>query len=97
MTEMELKAEVASLRNELATLRDLIAGGDLASGVNRLAQKIERQRQALDRLHTRVVNQRFHLRTLDELGRGLTKDEYETARAAVTNEQVKDRLVGVIA
>lgn len=89
--------EIVRLRAEVADLRDALKahaeGG--STGADRLALKIVRQREALDRLHTRVVNQRFYLRTLNELGRGLTKEEYEVARDAVQNEQVKERLVGV--
>ena len=95
--EMRLKAEVSSLRSELSALRDLLDGGDLPSGVNKLAWKIERQRRALDVLNRRVLSQRFYLRIVDELGRGLTKEEYVEARDRVENEQVKQRLLEEVA
>jgi hypothetical protein len=41
-----------------------------------LQAKVVAQAAALDRLHSRVVNQRFQLRTLNNLGRGLTKEEF---------------------
>ena len=91
---LKLKNEAYELRDEIAALKALI-DGDIPAGVSRLMSKADRQRAALDKLHTRVVNQRFHLRTLNELGRGLTKEEYEAARDHVENDQVKDRLVGV--
>lgn len=92
--ELKLRNEAYELRDEIKALKALI-DGDIPAGVSRLMSKVDRQRAALDKLHTRVVNQRFHLRTLNELGRGLTKEEYEVARDRVENDQVKDRLVGV--
>lgn len=38
--------------------------------------KVARQRRALDRLNRRVRSQRRVLRALNDLGRGLTRDEY---------------------
>lgn len=99
---MDDKELIANLRSQVFALREEVAGlkakldGDRDEAFSRLMTSKDRQREALDRLHTRVVNQRFHLRTLNELGRGLTKEEYLEARDAVQNEQVKDRLVGVI-
>jgi hypothetical protein len=57
-----------------------------------LQAKVAAQTAALDRLHTRVVNQRFQLRTLNEMGRGLTRDEFITARDKVENEQTRSRI-----
>jgi hypothetical protein len=37
-------------------------------------------------LNKRVVNQRFVLRTLDELGRSLSADEYRAARDATNSD-----------
>lgn len=57
-----------------------------------LQAKVAAQAAALDRLHNRVVNQRFQLRTLNELGRGLTRDEFVTYRDKETNEQTVKRI-----
>jgi hypothetical protein len=38
------------------------------------------------------VNQRFQLRTLNELGRGLTTDEFLAAKEKVENEQTAKRI-----
>ena len=57
-----------------------------------LQMKVAAQAKALDALHTRVVNQRFQLRTLNEMGRGLTREEFTAARDAVSNGQVRERI-----
>lgn len=57
-----------------------------------LQAKVAAQKAALDQLHTRVVNQRFQLRVLNELGRGLTREEFLKARDAVENEQTAKRI-----
>lgn len=57
-----------------------------------LQAKVAAQGAALDRLHSRVVNQRFQLRTLNEMGRGLTREEFVKARDAVDNEQTRERI-----
>lgn len=54
--------------------------------------KVAAQARALDVLHSRVVSQRFQLRTLNELGRGLTREEFLKARDAVGNEQTVRRI-----
>lgn len=57
-----------------------------------LQAKVQAQRVALDALNRRVLSQRFQLRTLNEMGRGLTREEFLAAKAEVSNEQVSDRL-----
>ena len=57
-----------------------------------LQAKVKAQSRALDELHSRIVNQRFQLRTLNELGRGLTREEFLKARDAVDNEQARTRI-----
>lgn len=57
-----------------------------------LQAKVAAQKAALDALHSSVVRQRFQLRTLNELGRGLTKDEFLVAKKAVENEQAAKRI-----
>ena len=43
-------------------------------------------------MNRRVVSQRFVLRALDRLGRSLTAEEYRAARAAIANDQLRDRV-----
>ena len=57
-----------------------------------LQAKVAAQAVALNALHNRVVNQRFQLRTLNELGRGLTREEFLKARDAIENDQTRDRI-----
>lgn len=57
-----------------------------------LQAKVAAQKAALDQLHSRVVNQRFQLRVINELGRGLTREEFLKARDAEVNAQTRDRI-----
>lgn len=57
-----------------------------------LQAKVAHQKAALDKLHSRVANQRFQLRTLNELGRGLTREEFLKAKAEVENEETRKRI-----
>lgn len=57
-----------------------------------LQSKVAAQKAALDTLHSTVVRQRFQLRTLNELGRGLTREEFTKARDAEENEQTRKRV-----
>jgi uncharacterized coiled-coil protein SlyX len=57
-----------------------------------LQAKVAAQAKALDVLHNRVVNQRFQLRTLNELGRGLTREEFLKARDAIESDQTRKRV-----
>jgi len=70
---VELTAERDALRAQLE--------GDLPSATRWLQRKVWRQAAALDALNRRVVAQRFVLRTLDELGRSLSTEEYQAARS----------------
>jgi len=54
--------------------------------------KVAAQKKALDRQHSTIVRQRFQLRTLNELGRGLTVEEFLKARDAVDNDQTVKRI-----
>lgn len=85
------RIELASLRDQLKAYEAMEAG-DIPQACTWLQSKAFRQGKALDRLNRRVLNQRLQLRTLNELGRGLTPEEYREARAKVTNEQVLARL-----
>jgi hypothetical protein len=79
-------------RADVQWIVQALESGDRGAAVERLLRKCLRQREALDLLHTRVVNQRFQLRTLNELGRGLSKDEFLAVRAQVGNEAVRERI-----
>jgi uncharacterized coiled-coil protein SlyX len=57
-----------------------------------LQAKVAAQKSALDALHSTVVRQRFQLRILNELGRGLTTEEFLKARDAEQNEQTRKRI-----
>lgn len=56
-----------------------------------LQMKVAAQKQANDRMHSTVVRQRFVLRTLERLGRGLTPEEWKEARD-LENEQARQRI-----
>jgi hypothetical protein len=87
----DVRAELVELTAERDALRAQLAG-DLPSGTRWLQRKVWRQAAELDRLNRRVASQRFVLRTLDELGRSLTAEEYQVARNAVSNLQLRDRI-----
>ena len=57
-----------------------------------LQAKVAAQAKALDALHSSVVRQRFQLRTLNELGRGLTTEEFLLAKKKIENEQTAKRI-----
>jgi hypothetical protein len=90
----DLRLELVELTAERDALRAQLAG-DLPAATRWLQRKVWRQATELDRLNRRVTSQRFVLRTLAELGRTLTADEYRTARDAVTDPQLQDRIDGV--
>lgn len=85
----DLRAQVVELAAERDALRAQLEG-DLPRATRWLQRKVWRQAAALDALNRRIVTQRFVLRTLDELGRSLTAEEYLTARARITNGQLRD-------
>jgi hypothetical protein len=87
----DVRAELVELTAERDALRAQLAG-DLPAGTRWLQRKVWRQAAELDKLNRRVASQRFVLRTLDELGRSLTAEEYRVARNAVSNIQLRDRI-----
>jgi hypothetical protein len=87
----DLRAELVELAAERDALRAQLEG-DLPAATRWLQRKVWRQTVVLDALNRRVVSQRFVLRTLDELGRSLTVDEYRAARAGIANSQLRDRI-----
>jgi hypothetical protein len=81
---LELAAERDALRAQLE--------GDLPTATRWLQRKVWRQAVELDRLNRRVTSQRFVLRTLDELGRSLTAEEFRAARDTISDAQLLDRI-----
>ena len=90
----DLRHELVEMTAERDALRAQLAG-DLPAATRWLQRKVWRQAAELDRLNRRVASQRFVLRTLTELGRTLTADEYRAARDAITDAQLKDRIENV--
>jgi hypothetical protein len=90
-TTTDLRHELVELAAERDALRAQLEG-DLPAATRWLQRKVWRQAVELDRLNRRVTSQRFVLRTLDELGRSLTAEEFRTARDAVSNAQLLDRI-----
>ncbi|MBO0869884.1 MAG: hypothetical protein J2P15_15090 [Micromonosporaceae bacterium] len=90
-TGTDLRAQLVELAAERDALRAQLCG-DLPKATRWLQRKVWRQAAALDALHRRVVSQRFVLRTLTDLGRSLTTEEYRSARAAVGNDALRDRI-----
>lgn len=87
----KLHEENLRLKSENKMLR--LSHGELSSDDQSwLQMKVESQRKALDTLNRKVLSQRFRLRTLNVMGRDLTKDEYLAARDAIENEQVQKRI-----
>ena len=78
-----LRLQVVELTAERDALRAQLAG-ELPQATRWLQRKVWRQAAALDALNRRVVTQRFVLRTLDGLGRSLSAEEYQAARARET-------------
>ncbi|HZN74950.1 MAG TPA: hypothetical protein VFC00_25220 [Micromonosporaceae bacterium] len=91
MTDSTERSELVELVAERDALRAQL-DGDLPRATRWLQRKVWRQAAALDVLNRRVVSQRFVLRTLDELGRSLTADEYGVARNRITDAQLRDRI-----
>jgi hypothetical protein len=90
-TTTDLRHEFLELAAERDALRAQL-DGDLPSATRWLQRKVWRQARELDRLNRRVTSQRFVLRTLDGLGRSLTAEEFRTARDALSNAQLRDRI-----
>ncbi|HLL64175.1 MAG TPA: hypothetical protein VK453_00330 [Micromonosporaceae bacterium] len=87
----DLRSQLVELTAERDALRAQVAG-DLPLATRWLQRKVWRQAAALDVLNRRVVSQRFVLRTLEELGRSLTAEEYRGARARIPDPHLRDRV-----
>ena len=90
-TSSDPRAELIELRAERDALQAQLAG-DIPAATRWLQRKVLRQAAALDVLNRRVATQRFVLRTIENLGRSLSTEEYRTARAEITNEQLRARI-----
>jgi hypothetical protein len=91
MTTPDLRARLVELSAERDALRAQL-DGDLPAATRWLQRKVWRQAAALDTLNRRVISQRFVLRTLGELGRSLTAEEYQAARARIANLALRERI-----
>jgi hypothetical protein len=91
-------ADAAGLRRQLLEVtreRDALRAqleGDIPSATYWLQAKVWRQAAALDTLNRRVTAQRLVLRTLEQMGRGLTRAEFLAARNTLTDPQLRDRI-----
>lgn len=74
----QAQEEIRSLEQELKITREAV-DGKTANSLSWMQSKADRQREALRNLNKRVVAQRFVLRTLESLGRGLTEEERNAA------------------
>lgn len=87
MTDDQLRIEklTEELRAARLTIGELRArlDGDALNAQSWLQQKAHAQRKALRLLNRRIVNQRLMLRTINETGRGLTREEWATVRATL--------------
>jgi hypothetical protein len=90
-TTTDLRHEVLELAAERDALRAQLEG-DLPTATRWLQRKVWRQARELDRLNRRVISQRFVLRTLDELGRSLTAEEFRAARDALPDARLRERI-----
>jgi len=90
-TSSDPRAELVELRAERDALLAQLAG-DIPAATRWLQRKVLRQRAALDVLNGRIATQRFVLRTIENLGRSLSPEEYRTARAEIANEQLRARI-----
>lgn len=80
----ELSSDNVALRAQLE--------GNIPLATAWLQAKVDRQRKVLNQRNRTAVGQRFVLRTLESLGRGLTRDEYIVARKAEPNAQLRERI-----
>ena len=91
---MDFQARAQELFEENAILKAQLEG-HRDEALARLQAKVQRQRAANDLLQRRVVNQRFVLSTIEKLGRGLTRDEWNEHRGARPDAEMEEGLVTV--
>lgn len=90
-TDADLRTQLVELAAECDALKAQLEA-DLPTATQWLQRKVWRQAAALDLLNRRIVSQRFVLRTLDGLGRSLSAEEYRTARDAIGNQALRERI-----
>lgn len=88
---LALRARVNDLTGENQALRDQLEG-NIPAATAWLQTKVWRQRAVLDRENRTLIGQRFALRTLESLGRGLTREEYLLARKAAGNDRIPEKV-----
>jgi hypothetical protein len=76
----DLRQKHSLLLEEVGILRAM-QEGDNVRFQSRAYQKIQRQRNMLNVFQRRLRGQRLHLRFINELGRGLTSEEWATAKS----------------
>ena len=76
----DIRQELLEARREISALKQ-VAEGHPDWHAQWLQSKVERQRKMLDRLTLTVTGQRLVLRAINNLGRGLTREEYVRERA----------------
>lgn len=86
---MDYQAKARELYEENGILRAQLEG-HRDQALSALQAKIARQRKANDALQRRVVNQRFVLSTMEKLGRGLTKAEWDEHHSARPDAELED-------
>ena len=95
LTETEARAELTRAREKIYELeadRDALChqlNGEREKAYWWLTSKVVRQSKANDAMHSVIVRQRFILRTLETLGRGLTREEWAHARSQVREQEAQ--------
>jgi hypothetical protein len=88
---VEAQAAVAEARAAERAMLDQLEGR-IPEATYWLQMKVLRQRRALDARQRKAESRAFVLRTLEKLGRGLTREEYLEARAAEPSERLRERI-----
>lgn len=91
--EAEMRRRILELEAEVENLATLLREGGVPQSASWLQWKVWRQKTALDALNRRVLSQRFVLKLLDEMGRGLTAEEYKAARERSGDPRLEEALV----
>ena len=92
MSDPSFKRQVELLRSENDRLRAQLLRLEETDSAW-LQRKVRSQQRALAALQQRVVNQRFVLATLDKLGRGLTRSEWDSHRSSRPDAQLDEALL----
>jgi hypothetical protein len=87
---LDVRRELRDTQTECRALRDQLEGRK--DHMWWVQAKVYAQAKANNRMQRTVENQRFVLRTLEQLGRSLTRDEFVAARDEMKNDQLKERI-----